>query len=369
MPLARRALLSFGILAVPLRLLAPGTARAAPDEAAFRALNRAAVEQVLLPAYRRFAEATANLAARLDALARTPQEQPALEAAREGFARAMLAWQEIQHVRVGPAELFSRHPRIQFWPDPRNAIGRDLSAAIAARDPAALEARANALGQVTTQGLPALERLLYGEEAVARLRAGDAEAAYRGALLRAIGGNLSTLAQDMLAGWTGGETPYGAALAEPRPPYATPQEATLELFKALHAAVEMVADRKLTRALGSSAGTARAQLLEAWRSGLSGQAVQSNLAAARALYERAFAPALAAGGEAELKGLLDRAFAQLGASAAAMPLPLEAAIGDPARREAAAVVQREAAALKALLAQRLAPALGIPLGFNALDGD
>lgn len=363
MPLPRRTALALGLL------LFPAAARAAPDEAAFRALNRAAVEQVLLPAYRRFAAATANLAARLDVLARTPREPPALEAAREGFARALLAWQEVQPVRVGPAELFSRHPRVQFWPDPRNAIGRDLSAAIAARDPAALESRANALGQVTTQGLPALERLLYGDEAVARLRAGDAEAAYRGALLRTIGGNLSTLAQDMLAGWTGGETPYGAALIQPRSPYDTPQEATLELFKALYAAVETVADRKLTRALGGSAGAARAQLLEAWRSGLSGPAIQANLRTARALYDKAFAPALAAAGETALQDLLDRAFAQLGASAEAMPLPLEAALGDPARREAVAVVQRESAALKALLAQRLAPALGVPLGFNALDGD
>lgn len=358
MPLARRALLSFGILAV-----APATARAVPEEAAFRAINRAAVEQVLLPAYRRFAEATANLAARLDALARAPQEAPALEAAREGFARAMLAWQEIQHVRVGPAELFSRHPRIQLWPDPDDAIGRDLAVAIAARDPAALEARPNALGQVTTQGLPALERLLHGAEAVARLRAGDAEAAYRGALLRAIGGNLSTLAQDMLAGWTGGEAPFGAALIAPSTPYATPQEATLELFRALHAAVAAVAGRKLAQALGGSAGTARAQRLEAWRSGLSGQAVRANLAAARALHEKAFAPALAAG-EPELKGLLDSGFARAGTLAAAMPLPLEAAIGDPARREAVVAVQGQAAALAALLAGRLAPALGIPPGFN-----
>ena len=77
MSLPRR---SFLLLAAPiLAIQAPLPAMAAPDEAGFRALNRAAVEQVLLPAYRRFAEATANLAARLDTLARTPAEQAALK--------------------------------------------------------------------------------------------------------------------------------------------------------------------------------------------------------------------------------------------------------------------------------------------------
>lgn len=366
MSLSRRSLL---LLAAPiLAIQAPLPAMAAPDEAGFRALNRAAVEQVLLPAYRRFAEATANLAARLDTLARTPAEEAALLAARQGFAEAFLAWEAVQHLRFGPAELFSRHERIQFWPDPRNAIGRDLAAAIAARDPAALEARANSLGQVTTQGLPALERLIQGEEAVARLRAGDAEAGYRAALLRAIGGNLATLAQDLLAGWTGGEQPFARVLAEPRSPYATPREATLELFKALYAAVELVADRKLSRPLGSSPSTSRMQLLEAWRSGLSGQAIQANLAAARALWGTAFAPAVQ-GVDAELAGLLTRAFDQVNATAAALPLPLEEDFGIQGRRDAALQLQKEAAALKLLLATRLPPALDIPLGFNALDGD
>ncbi|MGY4801504.1 imelysin family protein [Teichococcus aerofrigidensis] len=364
MRLTRRHLLPFAAV-----LLVPATPHAAPDEAAYRGLNRGVVEQVLLPSYRAFLEAAANLAARLDTLARTPGEAAALEAARGGFAAAMRAWQGIQHVRVGPADLFSRHARIQFWPDPRNSIGRDLAEAIAQRDAAVLEVRPNALRNVTLQGLPALEWLIHGDEAVARLRAGDAEAAFRIALLRSIGGNLSTLAADMLAGWTGGEQPFAAALIQPATPYATPLEATQELFKMLHAAVEVVADRKLTRALGAGPPAARPQLLESWRSGLSGQNIQANLAAARAMYRAGFAQTLEGAGEGELATLLGRAFDQVMASAEALPLPLEEAIGDAARRPAVERLRQEAVALKALLAQRLAPALGIPLGFNALDGD
>jgi len=356
MRLVRRA-----VLALPAALLLrPRGAGAAPDEAIYRAINRAAVEQVLLPGYRRFAEATANLAAQLDALGRSPAEAAPLQAARQGFTEAVLAWEGIEPVRFGPADLFSRYPRIQLWPDPQDSIGRDLALAIAARDASVLEIRANALGKVSVQGLPALERLLFGDAAQARLAAGDAEAGYRAALLRAIGGNLATLARDMLAGWTTGEHPYASTLTEPRAPYASPRDATLELYKLIQATLGRVIDRKLAPALGNSAANAQPKLLEWWRSGLSGQAIQANLAVARDIAAAGFLPALEKLGEAEPGDLLRRAFDQVTATAKAMPLPLEEAIADPMRRPPLERLRHEVAALKALLGQRLPPVLDLP---------
>src|SRR5690606_2953202 len=102
--------------------------------------------------------------------------------------------------------------------------------------------------------------------------------------------------------------------------------------------------------------------------------IRTNLAAAEALY-------LGEGGYgfsdfirgtpdgAELDALLRRAFAQTRATAAAIAQPLETAVSDPAARPAVERLATEAAALKALLVQRLSAALGIPVGFNALDGD
>lgn len=364
MRFARRA-----ALALPAALLLrPRDAGAAPEEAAYRAINRAVVEQVLLPGYRRFAEATANLAAQLDTLGRNPSEAAPMQAARQGFAEVVVAWEGIEPVRFGPADLFSRYPRIQFWPDPQDAIGRDLAAAIGARDASVLEIRASALGKVTVQGLPALERLLFGEGAAIRLAAGDAEAGYRAALLRAIGGNLATLARDMLAGWTTGESPYATTLTEPRPPYATSREATLELYKLLRATVSRVIDRKLSPALASSATNAQPALLEWWRSGLSGQAIQANLAVARDIVVAGFLPALEKQGDAELGDLLRRASDQVLATAKALPLPLKEAIADPMRRAPVERLRHEAAALKALLAQRLPAALDLPPGVSMPDG-
>ncbi|MDJ0389352.1 imelysin family protein [Roseomonas sp. E05] len=365
MRVSRRA-----VLALPAALLlGPRSAGAAPDEEGYRTLNRAVVEQVLLPAYRRFAEATANFAAQLDTLARNPAEAAPWQAARQGFGQTVLAWEGVQPVRFGPADLFSRHARIQTWPDPQDSIGHDLAAAVAARDPAVLEARPQGLGNVTVQGLPALERLLFGEDAAERLAAGDAEAGYRAALLRTIGGNLATLARDILAGWTTDENPYATTLTGPRQPYAAPREAAQELFKLLHSTVGSVAARKLERPLGSDATAARPALLEWWRSGLSGQAIQANLVLARDMASAGFVPVIEKAGDGELAELLRRAFEQVVTTARGLPLPLKTAITDPARRAPVIRLQREATVLQALLAQRLPPALDIQPGVAAPDSN
>ncbi|KAA2214772.1 imelysin family protein [Teichococcus oryzae] len=346
------------ILLLPPALLA-APAHAAPDDAILRALNRALVEQVVLPGYRRFTSVTANLTARLDALSRAPGEAQALESARQGFADTLLAWEGVQHIRSGPADLFSRHARIQLWPDPQDRVSQDLERAIAQRDTSLLEIRSTALNAVSVQGLPALERLLFGEGAAEALAAGDAGAGYRAALLRAIGGNLAALGRDLLAGWTGGEAPHAVALAEPRAPYATPQDATLDLLRALHAAVAAVADRKLGPALGAGPAEARPKALECWRSRLSGQAIRANVDAAAAMVLQGFAPALDSSGEGALAATLRQACAELQRIAGSLPLPLEDAIQHEAERELPLRLQGEAAALKVMLAQRVPPPLGL----------
>jgi predicted lipoprotein len=351
------------LFAAPALLMA-APAWAVPDDAAFRALNKALLEGAVLPGYRAFASATAGFAGTLVALGKAPADAATVAAARRGWNEAMVAWEGIQHIRFGPVDLFSRHQRIQFWPDPQDSVGHDLAEAISRRDASLLEVRPNALTNITLLGLPAAERLLFGQDAAARLAAADAEAAYRAALLGAIGATLAGIGRDMLEGWMTGENPYAAVMVEPRMPYATPKAATLDLFKALYAAVEAVSGRKLDGAL--IAGTPL--LLEFWRAAASGPALVANIAAARQMFRAGFGPALTKGGQGELAGLLDKAFELTSGAAAALDMPIEDALAEPAGRARLQVLQREAVALKLLLSQRLPPVLDIPLGFNALDG-
>lgn len=138
--------------------------------------------------------------------------------------------------------------------------------------------------------------------------------------------------------------------------------------------LEMVAEHKLARPLGPSVEAARPALAESWRTGRSLDHLRTNLAAAEALYlgEGSFgfsALVREIVGDGALDALLKRAFAQTRASADAISLPLEKAITDPQARHQVEKLVREARALKALLSQRLAPAIGIQVGFNSLDGD
>jgi predicted lipoprotein len=356
------------LLAAPLVLLAV-PARAVPDEGSFRALNRAVVEGAVLPGFRGFAAASGGFATALAALAKAPGEPAPLAAARQAWTEALLAWQAVRPYRFGPAARFSRWQRVQSWPGPGDVLGQALDLAVRRREAGLLDVRADSLSNIATLGLPAAERLLFGPEAAARLAAADAEAAYRAALLGAIGATVAAIGRDLLEGWAAGAEPYAAVMIEPRQPYATPRDATLELLRALHLAVRLVAAPALAEALAEN----DPGKLENWRSGLSGRSWGAQVAAARQAFRTGFAPALERDGQGALAAELGGGFDRL-ATAAALPWPAEAALADPpaeggGRRAALQSLQRQAARLAAQLAEQLAPALGLPSGFDALTAE
>lgn len=326
-----------------------GPARALPDDAYVR-LNEAAITQHVQPRYQAFASAVTALRSATEVFCKAPAAA-GLPALQQAYRDAAGAWQDIQHVRFGPVELFFRSQRIAFWPDSRNTITRQMGDLLAKRDAAAVQPERLARGSVAVQGLPVLERLFFVEDA-AKLTAGDAEAAFRCRYAEAVAANLETIARETADEWT--HVP------------ADGQDMSLDLFKSLYTAVELIADHKLARPLGASAAQARPRLAEAWRSESSLSHIRHNLAAALHLYQVAFRPVLPDTG---LNESIQRGFDRSIAAADAIKSPLEEAIADPSLRPAVETLAAEVLALKNLLVQKLPPALDLPLGFNALDGD
>lgn len=364
------------ILVILALAVAALPARAATEDD-YRALNKSIVAGHVLPRLAAFARATAALrdTADLACASRAPVDVTAL---RQAFVLAMDAWEGIEHVRFGPVEFFSRRSRIFFWPDPRNSVGRQLGALLENGSPQTITEQSIAGESVAVQGFPALERLLYDGGLAARLTARTAEADTACAAVRAIAGNLAAMARDIDAAWSQGDDAYARYLDQAGPEHLRfhhHREVTLELFKSLHTAVELVADHKLARPLGASIQAARPRLAEAWRSGRSLANIRTNLAAAQALYvgtgggESVSRFVREVAGERELDELLTRAFSQTLGTADGIPDTLEAGVASAASRRPLDKLSRETRALKALLAQRLAPVLGVPVGFNALDGD
>lgn len=351
------------VMLVLATLLSLSAAAATPEPADYRRLNLELVDAVVLPAYTRLTDRSALLDAQVDRLC---AGEGTLAEARAAWSEAFDAWQGVQHLRFGPVELFMRGMRMQFWPDPRNSVVREIEGLLAKGAPVP------AFDELTVpaQGFPAIEALLYGEP--------PAPGTPACALLTTIAGGVANMAADTLQGWRGGERPYREVVAQAAAGashYQSDQEVTQDFFKAAHSALELIADHKLARALGSSVDTAKPQLVESARSGRSVANIRANLAAAEALYlggddTGGFSRIVRdVAGDAALDKLLRRAFRQTRGTAESITLPLAQAVVDPAERAKVQKLAREAGALKALFAQRLAPALGIALGFNSLDGD
>lgn len=350
-----------------LLLLATHPGNAAKETGVYAGLNKAAIEKHILPRYDALVTATVGLNEAAKAFCAAPGKKPISEL-QTAFGQTMDAWQDIQHVRFGPIDWFFRSQRVAFWPDPRNTIGKQMAELLSKHQSGSVEPELLAKDSVATQGLPALERLIFGDDA-GKLKSGP-DAAYRCRYVEAIAINLAQMAKETRAAWReGGDKAFAAVMqdySKPDAPYREPQEATLELFKALYLAVELAADHKLARPLGATQKDARPRLAESWRSERSLRNIQRNLAAAQDLYLNSFSAAVS---DKAADAAIRDGFASSVTAASALKQPLETAVQDAGARRQAEALATELLALKKLLGDRLPPALDIPVGFNALDGD
>ena len=344
-------------------LAAPAAARAQGVEAVQRAAIRRAVTRHIIPGFTAFAEAAQGFAAATEAVRAAPT---LAEPARRSWVATSLAFQRIRHLRFGPLDEFDRGFRIDFFPDTRNSIGREMSELLRAADPAQVTPEAFRRGRVAAQGLPASERLLFGDEAP-KLAAADQPV--RRTLLAAIGANLGGIGAEMLQEWTRSERPYGLLLeGTPDGGYASTQDGMVTLFKNVVGGLEFLAERQVARVLGPSLREAFPRRAEAWRSGESLALLRASLAAQQDFWTVTFAPVLVAADAALARQVADLYAQSVGAAARIAP-SLEVAVTRPDGRVAVEALLRPLGTLRRLLAERVAAAIGLPLGFNSMDGD
>jgi hypothetical protein len=354
-----------------LLLLWPGAASARTD-AEWTAFNLELAQRYITPGFAALAKAATSLDASANTFCHAPSPA-SLASLRDSFLAAAEAWATVEHLRTGPASIGNRAERLYFWPERKNVTQRQLTALLNRPDVASLTPEAFAGASVAVQGLPALEMLLYGDEAEARLLADDAA---RCAVVRAIAGNVATVAGELAAGWSaaGG---FLATLAHPEtanPFFDNGAGASKRLFNDLLTLFQLVGDTKLQTPMGESIDRARPTLAEGWRSGRSLQMIAANLASAREMFGR--------DGEFGLHSLLlegldsreiDReiqnAFDATELALAAVPQPLNEAVQTEAGRAAVAMLLHHWRRARDQVAQRFGPTVGIAVGFNALDGD
>jgi hypothetical protein len=335
---------------------------AVPAQAAdYGAFNQGYARAVVTPAFKKVAVETAKLAQAADDFANAPS-QDGFAALRVAFDSVSDAWMHAEFFRSGPLGEEQRSERFLYWPERRNIVDKQLAALLASPDPHALSPTQFAHATVAVQGLPALERLLYGDNARQILSSG-AEQKARIAVLQAIAHNLEILAREIAVAWE-------KASAQPAAFSHDPTEATTQAYGDVLTEIQIIADRKVSAVLGKEIDKARPYNAEQYRAGRSLQNIRTNLDALKAavLGPDGFAT-LIPPDQVAFKDEIAKAFDATIAAAASVPEPLDAAVADADKRKSVDTLLAAANALRALMSQKVPSVLGLTVGFNSMDGD
>ncbi|MBV0933760.1 imelysin family protein [Marinobacterium weihaiense] len=340
-------------------VLAAGLAHADTSIPDWPRFNQQAVQQHVLPRYAALEHSTATLERTTSAFCTTPSAA-ALEQARADWHNAMQAWQGIQHVQFGPVQFLMRNFGLEFWPDRKNIGARQLRQALASDQP--YDAKFFRQASVSIQGFPALERLLFADNALEQLQQGR-----KCELSQAISGHVAAVSRAIHQEWqTQAEADFTASQED-----EVAAELAVELMASLVEPIEAIRDSKLLKPMGKSAEAARYKRLESHRSSSSLANIRSNLAALQELYQGnqpSVDSLLREAGAAALADEISATFNQLQQQLKQVSTPLKIAITQP---EQHARLTEVTAQLKQLSEQldNAMDVLGIQLGFNSRDGD
>lgn len=290
---------------------------------------------------------------------------------KQDFALIVKQWMGLQSMRFDAFEANNRAQRVYFWPNSRGE--KQVIKFLNAKDDSKLVASYFPNISVALQGLPIVEWLLYHKDSPLFADNGSLDA-YSCDYLQAIGLNVATIIDELSIEFK----PGGAAreiLLNPSDTndlYSSLPEVTLQFFKAAHALVEMTHGQKLSRPIGRELKFLKPKRLEMWRAGLTKQNLLNSIIEAGEMYA-IFSPLIL---EAENGEQVDNDIRQqlMLAMAQAYSLPddyYEQLVKDDTGElwaQSRTLIEQLALA-KNTMGVKATEALGIPLGFNALDGD
>lgn len=327
-------------------------------------VTAALTEQVILPTYSRWVEADQALAK--SAIAYCAGEID-LQQAHADFFAAQKAWAELQPLLVGPLAEGNLAWRVQFWPDKKNLVQRQVEQLVKANpdiDAAGLEK-----ASVVVQGLTAYEYILFDPQ----IDQTDVAARQRYCpLLEAIGARQQHLAEAILAGWTAKDGMAEQLSKFPNNRYAESKEAIAELLRVEITAIDTL-KKKLGAPLGrQSKGIPQPYQAEAWRSATSLANVGAVLASAESMWRGKDGKGmrdLLGSEHQDLAKRVDAAYAEAIQKLQALEPPLTELLATKDGVTQANDFYDSLNRLHRLQESELAKALNVQLGFNANDGD
>ncbi|HLU19506.1 MAG TPA: imelysin family protein [Pusillimonas sp.] len=343
---------------------APFISVAETGDGSLETLGSRVTQSYISPAMTEFQHAAVNMEKALQGLCSNndTREQTAL-----AFEQLVKAWSAVEFLRFGPLVESNRFENIYFWPDPRGVMSRQVQAVLAKPAADIPDSRQLAAQSVALKGLPALEFVLYRDNGLLTSGSqshGDSACVYS----KALAGHLVALSTELADQWSQGG-PQAALFTSPGPDnplYRNPKEVASEIIKALSTGMQYQAEVKLAAALGPDSARASYRKAPYWRSGLSLIAIESAVRGMLAFYEAGnYQFGDAQWIDQNIRGEMQRAVEQL----ASLEVPVQQLFTSEAGHRDLTVVVLQLRNAKSLIDQDMAPALGVRIGFNALDGD
>lgn len=354
-----------------LLIVGAGSLHAAPTPEQWQQLNSAQIRQHVLPRYQALQQTSTELEMRSKALCLAPDAEH-LQQTRRAFHNTMSAWQDIQHVQFGPIENLMRNFSMQFWPDKKNLIGKQLNSLLRAQDSETLQPDYFHKASIGVKGLPAVERLLFSSDEVNDFKGNS----YKCQLNSAIASYIAANASATVSEWQDfSDSIYNAG--DPDSYYDDHQEAAVDMMKSLIEPVEVIRDLKILRPLGGTKAEGkerkiRAKRTESWRSERSLQNIRLNVAALHHLYSGTkpfnVKQLLAKQDATQLANAIEQHFVIIDKHLQAIPSPLIQQLGQGTAAEQLQQISDELKELHQKLSTAMQP-LNIQLGFNSRDGD
>jgi predicted lipoprotein len=351
-----------GALFVLAGLLHAGTASAAP--VTWENYNRETIRHDILPAYQRLADEAQTLADAADALCQSP-DAPALARTRQAFNDTLAAWQGISAVQFGPIQFLMRNYAIQYWPDRKSIGRRQLQAVLDMPADTRFDDRFFHHASVSIKGLPALEQLLYRDDALTRLQGPGLDCR----LTRAIAGNVAGMTRGVYTDWQQGYEQMLSATPDDDDEMSAVPELSVDLMKSLVEPIELIRDTKLLAVMGRGPDATYPHRAESWMSERSLSNIRINIEAAQRLYHGETAGLdrlLRQAGEDELAARISAQFERIEQQLAPLGDSLLRALEQD--YDALGAVATELKTLNSLLNEAML-ALNVQLGFNSRDGD
>lgn len=339
----------------------------------YREFNDGIAKHYVIPHYVNLASAFAELkSGSIDFCHNKDAER--LSDLRASFSHAVNRWMRIEHIRFGPSGLYMRSHRIMFWPDRRNSVSKHLNEILTKRDSELLELDTFKNQSVAIQGIPALERLLWGEWHYDLLDESPGSQ-FHCSLVIAIATNLSVMMDALINDWQNGEHSFVEQQRDAGSPnslWLAPSEITQQYLGSYTSGLQRIADLKLGGGLGESIAEAKPKRTEMWRSesglanlianieGLTVMYTASN-GLSSLLIEKANRP--------ELDMTISTALKNLNSMVLMLSTPLHDAVQDAEQRQTLDDIRSAIVSLRQVSLDAFGEALGLHSGFNDLDGD